>query len=293
MTAVVSTPDIVSFTSQRLRISYADWGNRDAPLLLLLHGGRDHKRSWDWTARALANDWHVVAPDLRGHGESEWVSDGDYAVMDYVYDLTALLRLLNKFPAALVGHSLGGNVVLRYAGVYPEHVTKLVAIEGLGPSPKMIAEEEAKSIDERLREWIGARRAVANRAPKRYPDIAAAETRMREANAHLSDEQVRHLTRHGVRRHEDGSVSFAFDPCLIWQRSSDLTRAEIAALWARIECPTLLAYGRESWASNPAEDGRASCFRNAEVELFDGAGHWLHHDRFEAFLAALRRFLAA
>ena len=64
-------------------------------------------------------------------------------------------------------------------------------------------------------------------------------------------------------------------------------------LWARITCPTLLVYGKESWASNPAEDGRAKHFKNAEIVTFEGAGHWVHHDKLAEFLALTRRFLAA
>jgi pimeloyl-ACP methyl ester carboxylesterase len=70
-----------------------------------------------------------------------------------------------------------------------------------------------------------------------------------------------------------------------------MTAADVEALWARIACPTLLVYGRESWASNPAEDGRARHFKNAEIVTVDGAGHWVHHDRLDEFLALMRRFL--
>jgi len=72
----ISSPTLHSFTSQRLKLSYAAWGDEAAPLLLLVHGGRDQKRSWDWVARELAKDYRVIAHDLRGHGQSEHVSDG-------------------------------------------------------------------------------------------------------------------------------------------------------------------------------------------------------------------------
>ncbi len=60
------------YFSQRLRLHYVDWGNPDAPPLVLLHGGRDHCRNWDWVAEELRKDWHIIAPDLRGHGDSDW-----------------------------------------------------------------------------------------------------------------------------------------------------------------------------------------------------------------------------
>jgi len=65
------------FFSQRLRLHYVDWGNEGAPPLLLVHGGQDHCRNWDWVAEDLRHDWHVICPDLRGHGDSAWAEDGN------------------------------------------------------------------------------------------------------------------------------------------------------------------------------------------------------------------------
>ncbi len=287
----LSQPEIRRFTSQRLSLAYADWGNHDAPLLVLVHGGRDHKRSWDWTAQALKNEFHVVALDLRGHGESDWAADGDYAPGDQVLDLAAFMRHLDKDPATFIAHSLGGFITLRYAGLYPERVKRIVAIEGLGMSPRLHAAREEKPVDERLRGWVEQKLANDSKTPKRYPDIEAAKARMREANPHLLEEQVHHLTVHGVRRHEDGSISFAYDPGVFTFPAFDLSLNELKSLWARIPCPVLLLYGQDGTASNPLEDGRASAFRNAEVRYFEKAGHWLHHDRFEMFLAAVREFI--
>ena len=73
----------------------------------------------------------------------------------------------------------------------------------------------------------------------------------------------------------------------------DIPTADIEELWSRIACPTLLVYGNESWASNPLEDGRARHFGNAKVVSFEKAGHWVHHDQLDAFLATVRAFLAA
>ena len=132
-------PAIETYISQRLRLRYLDWGNRDAPLLLLVHGGRDHARSWDWVARDLRRDWHVVAPDLRGHGDSQWAIGSSYSLIDYVLDVAQLLKVLDRFPVTILGHSLGGSISLHYTGIYPDRVSKVIAIEGLGPSPDMIA----------------------------------------------------------------------------------------------------------------------------------------------------------
>ena len=82
-----SGPASRSYFSQRLRLHYADWGNADKPPLLLIHGGRDHCRSWDWVAEHFTDDYHVIAPDLRGHGDSEWTKGSAYAFYEFVYDI--------------------------------------------------------------------------------------------------------------------------------------------------------------------------------------------------------------
>ena len=284
-------PTSHSFFSQRLRLSYVDWGNPTKPLLLLIHGGQDHCRSWDWIAQNLRSDWHIVAPDLRGHGDSAWSPDGSYGSASFVYDLSQLIRQLGERPVTIVAHSLGGNIALRYAGLYPETVRRLVAIEGLGPSPKMQEETNAIPFAQRWRQWIDDKRAAAGRLPKRYRSIAEALDRMQAANQFLTFEQAGHLTLYGVNRNEDGTWSWKFDNYLHVWPVVDITETDEHQLWAAIRCPTLLCYGADSWASNPLEDGRAKHFQNARVVEFQEAGHWLHHDQFDRFIRELENFL--
>lgn len=284
-------PTTHSFASQRLRLNYVDWGNPTAPPLVLVHGGRDHARSWDWTAEALRGDWHVVAMDHRGHGDSEWVSDGNYRAEDMVYDLAQLIHQLGRGPVSIVAHSLGGNVALRYAGIFPAMVRRIVAIEGLGPSPKRSAEMRETPYPRRVADWIDKKRKASGRSPRRYDSIEAALARMIEENAYLTPEQARHLTLHGVNRNEDGTFSWKFDPHLNVWPVEDVGDEFIHQTWAAITAPTLLLYGAESWASNPQGDGRLAHFRSARVVEFANAGHWLHHDQFDRFLDSVRDFL--
>lgn len=280
------------FTSQRLQLHYSDWGNEGAPPLILVHGGRDHSRSWDWVAERLRHDYHVIAPDLRGHGDSAWSPDGNYAMEMFVYDLAELIRQLDLNDVIIIAHSLGGNVAIRYTGLFPETVAKLVAIEGLGPSPAMLAEREAKPMADRLRSWIADKQQAARRHPRRYASFAEALARMQAENTFLHDGQAEHLTRHGLSRNEDGSYSWKFDNYLnVWPQV-DIKPDEQHDLWRAITCPTLLVYGDKSWASNPVDDRRINVFGpNARVETFKGAGHWVHHDVFEDFMARVGAFL--
>jgi pimeloyl-ACP methyl ester carboxylesterase len=291
MTDQLSGPTSQSYISQRLRLNYVDWGNADAPPLILLHGGQDHCRNWDWVAQELRRDFHIIAPDLRGHGDSAYSPSGEYSIGAYTYDLAQLIHQQKLAPVSIIAHSLGGSIALRYAGVYPETVAKLVAIEGMGPSPAMLKERASRSVKDRMRTWIEERRALAGRSPRRYASIEEAFARMQAENRHLTPEQARYLTVHGVSQNEDGTYSWKFDNYVRSWAPADLTTEETQELWGNITCPTLLIYGRESWASNPEEDGRLQYFKNARVAAFDGAGHWVHHDRLEGFLAEVRAFL--
>jgi pimeloyl-ACP methyl ester carboxylesterase len=293
MAELSTGPAACFFSAQRRRLHYADWGNPPAPPLVLLHGGRDHCRNWDWVAARLRQNWHVIAPDLRGHGDSEWAGAGGYAMSGFIADLAELVHALGLAPVSIVAHSLGGSIATRYAGAFPDQVRRLVSIEGLGPSRKMEQERAARRIDERLRTYVAEQRQLAARAPRRYATVDDAFARMCDANRHLSQEQAMHLTRHGLRQNDDGSLSWKFDNAIRADPPYDMAREDIRYLWSRVRCPTLLVYGTESWASNPAEDGRAAHFPDATVVTIEGAGHWVHHDRLEEFLAVVVPFLEA
>lgn len=290
-TTLNSGPTSRVFFSQRLRLHYVDWGNAEAPPLILLHGGRDHCRNWDWVARDLRRDYHVIAPDLRGHGDLAWSASGQYPMANYIYDLAQLIHQQNLAPVTIIAHSLGGNIALRYTGIYPEAVRRLVAIEGLGPGPRSAERGDSKSIAERMRDWIEEQRMLSGRQPRRYATVEDAYARMQAVNGHLTADQARHLTQHGANQNEDGTYSWKFDHYVRVWPPYDMTRDQIADLWGRIVCRTLLVWGRESWARDPAEDGRLAYFKNARVLPVDNAGHWVHHDQLELFLREVRHFL--
>jgi pimeloyl-ACP methyl ester carboxylesterase len=278
------------FYSQRLKLHYVDWGNPDKPLLVLIHGGRDHCRNWDWVAQALRDDYHIVAPDLRGHGDSEWARGSEYAMIEHVVDISQLLAQLDAFPVTLIGHSLGGGIVLQYTGVNPEKVAKVVAIEGLGPPPEFI-QQQPKHAHERMQRWVGQMREMAGRQPRRYNTLNEAVERMRAANTRLSQEQAYHLTLHGVNRNEDGTYTWKFDNYVRALSPYRFNLDDAQDIWERVTCPTLLFRGTESWASDPEQDGRAKAFRNAKVVNVPNAGHWVHHDQLEHFLREVKLFL--
>jgi pimeloyl-ACP methyl ester carboxylesterase len=252
---ITASPTSHSYISQRLKLHYVDWGNPQAPPLLLLHGGRDHCRSWDWVADRLRADWHVMATDLRGHGDSAWSPDGDYSMAAYVYDLAQIVHQLELTPVTIVAHSLGGNVALRYAGLYPDNVRRVVSIEGLGPSPKMLAERQQQTLQQRWQEWIRDRRAVSARSPRRYATLADALERMRSENKYLSAEQAQHLTQHAASRNEDGTWSWKFDNYVHVFPPVDIAPEQLQELWGAISCPRCFATATRAGHRIPRKTG--------------------------------------
>ncbi|MCZ0942942.1 MAG: alpha/beta hydrolase [Gammaproteobacteria bacterium] len=280
------------YFSQRLRLHYVDWGNEGAPPMLLVHGGRDHCRNWDWVAQAFRDDYHIIAPDLRGHGDSQWLLGGSYDHVDYVYDIAQLLHQRQHTPVTIISHSLGGSISLLYAGLYPETVTRLVSIEGMGPPPSIVEERINQPPAARLTSWIDDLRRIAGRIPRRYKSLEEAYERMQTENPHLTEAQARHLTIHGSNQNEDGTYSWKFDNYVRAFPPVGMPYEEQQQLHRRISCPTLLFHGQESWASNPEEDGRIDNFQNAQVASVANAGHWVHHDQLDEFLSITRAFLA-
>jgi pimeloyl-ACP methyl ester carboxylesterase len=262
--------------------------NANKPPLLLIHGGRDHARNWDWVAQELRDEYHIIAPDLRGHGDSQWAVGGAYAMIDYTLDVAQLLDALELFPITIIGHSLGGAIALQYTGVYTDRVKKVVAIEGLGPPPHLIRDVPPH---QRMEQWVTEMQSLARRHPRRYASIDEAVARMQDANPHLTEEQARHLTVHGSYRDEDGTYLWKFDNYVRAASPYLFNMHDARKLWGRVTCPTLLLRGMESWASDPEKDGRASAFQNYTFQNIDNAGHWVHHDQLDVFLKLVREFL--
>jgi pimeloyl-ACP methyl ester carboxylesterase len=275
------------YESQGLRLHYADWGNDAAPSLILIHGGRDHSRSWDEVARALQPHFHVMAPDLRGHGDSDWAKGSSYSLSDYVYDLTCLVRSASVHQTAIVGHSMGGMIGLMYAGAYPDRMSHLAVLDGVTVLPG----SPRAPIQERITEWVAQLDRIAEQKTRGYRTIAEAAERMSAHNKRLTPEQALHLASQGVKRNADGGYSWKFDEYQKARAPYRLSPDDHITLWSRITCPTLLLRGNESFLPDPETAGVLAHFRQAHLVTITGAGHWLHHDKLDEVLDVLRPFL--
>jgi pimeloyl-ACP methyl ester carboxylesterase len=283
------------FRSGTLRIHFRDWGDPTAPPLILVHGLRDHSHSFDDLARGLLDRHHVIALDLRGHGDSE--TTPYYSFGHFVLDLHNLIRALRLQKPVIIGHSLGGEVVAHYGGSFPDVPSRLVIIEGLGPPPLDLDEEVRWTIDGFAR----IDRALAGHAGLK--DLDAAYRRLRERNPRLSETKARELAVLGTRAREDGTLEWKFDAMLTTMAVNGPFHLDYSmAMWRRIAAPTLLIHGGESgefWRSKPGAvylepddlSCRLACFRTHRFVELAGAGHMVHFDRPRELVTAIREFL--
>ncbi|MCY4655895.1 MAG: alpha/beta hydrolase, partial [Gammaproteobacteria bacterium] len=249
------------YFSQRLRLHFLDWGNPTAPHVLLVHGIHDQCHAWDWTARYLSSRFHVVAPDLRGHGDSEWSKGGNYSLMDHVYDLAQLVHQQNLDPVTVISHSLGGTIASLFTGSYPKLVDRLVIVEGVGLYPRF----GNRAPDVRIKEWVRTNLSLAGRVPRRYGSLEEAANRMREQNPHLDEEQARHLTIHGTHQNEDGTYMWKFDNYTRLSSPYDITQEDMRSIWECISCPVLIINSERGYPHRIGQDDTLQHFKNVET----------------------------
>ncbi len=283
----LSAPASHIFFSQRLRLHYIDWGNRNAPPMVLVHGMQDHCRTWDDLAVHLKDRFHLVAPDLRGHGDSDWVRGSAYHYLDYIYDLHQLIHQLNFAPVTLVGHSLGGAIAALFSGAFPECVARLVVIEGIG---QWSDEQPEAAYGQKIRDWVAQTRGLSGRQPRRYRSLKEAYERMQQANPQLAAEQALHLTTHGSNQNEDGTFSWKFDNYTFNFSASGMSAAEMQHLWGRIDCPVLVVNADGGLEHRIGHGGTLQHFRDARLRVVRDAGHWTYHDKPREVLALIDEF---
>lgn len=268
-----------------------EWGEPGRPIVILQHGMRDHARSWDWVARSLAADHHVLAPDLRGHGDSDWSPDGAYALSDFVCDLAEVLQALDVAGFDLVGHSLGGHIALRLAATFPEMIRSLCVIEGIELPIVRDQRQDPVPYPQRLRSWIEARRDAQGRSPRFYLSLDSAEARMAAQHPAIDPATIAHLTTHGLIAEAGKGLRWKYDDACRLRAPDDAHGLDLDDVLEAIACPSLLAYGQASWIPLPPAT-RLERLRDHSLVTFPGASHWLHHQARDPFIGALKSFLA-
>lgn len=266
----------------RLLVHEAEPG---APTLVVLHGFLDCAASFEpFIERLSARVPHrVVAPDLRGHGGTEWIGRGGYYhFADYVADVHALLATMEE-PVALFGHSMGGSIAALVAGAFPEMLTRLVLVEGLGPIPSDTAPPD------RMRQWIDEVNARRGR-PSKPMSLEDAQQRLQRAHPRVAPEVLKRVAQASTRRVEGGYV-WAYDPLHRTRSPMSTHAADFNTFLARIACPTLLVEGAESPFAEWATDDRRNLVRQLSQAKLPDAGHMIHLERPEALARLVGEFL--
>jgi pimeloyl-ACP methyl ester carboxylesterase len=278
-----------------LRHHLLHWGQDlpGQPLLVLLHGWMDVGASFQFVVDALAEERRIVALDWRGFGLSDTSGADCYWFPDYLGDLDALLDALSPgAPVDLLGHSMGGNVAMSYAGVRPQRIRRLVNLEGFG-----MPDVAPSAAPERLSRWLDELKSPPTLRP--YATRAEVAERLMKNNPRLRADKAAWLAGHWARETEAGFVLNA-DPAHKLANPVLYRKAEVLACWQRITAPTLWVEGSEDqltrfWGSRfPREEFEARLAVVPELQraVLQDAGHMLHHDQPEALAERLSAFLA-
>ena len=285
---------------RQLHYHLTQWGQPrpQQPLLLMMHGYMDVGASYQFVVDAMSDgplgQRCVVAPDWRGFGRSEGPPVDSYWFPDYLGDLDALIDALSPdAPVDLVGHSMGGNVVMTYAGVRPQRVRRLVNLEGFG-LPDLPPAEAPK----RMATWLDELKTPHSLKP--YASLADVAARLRTNNPQLPPDKALWLAGHWSAQAEDGQFHLLADAAHKRINPVPYRAADAIATWSRITAPTLWVQGQGSrldtyWQGRYTHaEFQARLAHVADVRQvhLQDAGHMLHHDQPEALARALEAFLA-
>jgi len=288
-------------TVRGLRYHLLAWGDAslaapERPPLVLLHGWMDVAASFQFMVDAFAADRYVVAADWRGFGLTDAGGSDAYWFSDYLGDLDALLDHpdlgLAGQPIDLLGHSMGGNAVMLYAGIRPERIRRLINLEGFG-MPATVPEQAPK----RYRQWLDELKEPMQLRP--YDTLADVAARLRKTNPLLGEDKAAWLAPHWARQDDEGRWQILGDPAHKRVNPQLYRVDEVLACWKQIAAPLLWVEGDrtdvEKWWGHryPRSEfeQRLAVVAKVERHLLAPAGHMLHHDQPQALARRIETFL--
>ena len=266
------------------------------PALLLTHGWMDVGASFQFMVDHLAEDRQVIALDWRGFGGSAGLAPVDsFWFPDYLGDLDALVdQLWPDAPIDLLGHSMGGNIVMSYAGLRPSRIRRLVNLEGFG-----LPETSPREAPARLVQWLDELKAP--RTLRSYASAREVAERLFRNNPRLRPEHGAWLAREWAQPGDDGRWHVLGDPAHKRVNPVLYRRDEALACWRAITAPVLWVEGADTkvgrgWGDRyPRSDfeARLGVIGQLKRVVLDDCGHMLHLDQPEALARAVEEFLAA
>jgi pimeloyl-ACP methyl ester carboxylesterase len=277
-------------TAAGVRYHLREWGPAEAPPLLLLHGARDTSASFQFIVDALVGEWHVVAPDWRGHGQSDW-GLGSYWFSDFLSDLDVFVtNVFPDRPVPLIGHSMGGNIAGVYAGLRSSRVAQLVILDALG-NP---LDRSPVPMDETLIELLDSK--VRHSKVRSYKNLAEMTEKLLRANHRLDPARAAFLAASNAQQLPDGGFRWAWDPAFRKSWPTLHSTSEWGECWRRIEAPVLCLLSSDTRPNAATSDSgavseRASYFRNLTLRTVPDTGHNLHHDAPQFVAHAIEAFI--
>jgi pimeloyl-ACP methyl ester carboxylesterase len=275
-----------------LPIHYLEWGTPIGEPLVLVHGFLDQARSWEPLVAFLQERmdpplW-IIAPDCRGHGDSGWAGAGGYYHFpDYVFDLDCVVRALRATRFKLVGHSMGGTISFLYAGTFPQRVTRLVLIEGMGPPGMNFSDAPT-----RMEKWISEIQERGRNHFREYDSIEAGARQLQRTNVRLTNEMALELARAGMEQNAKGKWVWKFDPLHRTTAPQPFYSFQAIEFLRRIDCPVLILEGEHSHQTErPDKQARLDALRDKRVFQVKDAGHMVHQDNPETLATLLADFL--
>jgi esterase len=263
----------------RLRFRYLDWGTDGLRPILFLHGGALTAHTWDLCCLALRDEFHCIALDQRGHGDSDWAPDADYSITAQLEDIRGFADRLGLDQFVLVGQSMGAINGLAFAVGYPERLSALVMIDA-GP-------EVRRRGSSRIRDFVNG-----GAKPETLEEIIA---RALAFNPRRDPQILRRSLMHNLRPQPDGSWSWKYDHRRFQRLDRDAHLAErqrLADGLARVSCPALVVRGAESDVFHEEDAVRlARSFPDGRHVTIAEAGHTVQGDNPRELVAALRKFL--
>jgi pimeloyl-ACP methyl ester carboxylesterase len=256
-------PTSKTLTANGLSLHYLEWGEADSPPIVCVHGYTGSADAFNALARHLQDRYRVLAPDVRGHGESAWSPTGDYRYADQAGDLAAFARQLGLETFILIGTSMGGIVAMAYAAEHAQRLLGLV-INDIGP--------DAEAGTQRITQMVGSR-------PDEFATLEEATAYRRSVspiNAARSPEDQHELALGVLRERPNGRWGWKMDPAYIRQRVERGAPAR-PPLWPTLQalsCPTLVVWGEESDVLSEAQARRmVDVLPRGELVAVPGIGH--------------------
>jgi len=258
-----------SWTCRYGQLSGLSWGHADQPVIIALHGWLDNAASFARMAPFLT-EYQVIAPDLPGHGHSNWLGDGgEYAIwsgVEAVYDLIGQLSL--NHPPVILGHSMGSGVGMLLAGAFPEFCRAFIALDALGPIVT-----PASGAPSQLAQGIRQRRVRSSAVVHSYQSIDDALMARVKNNSELSTECIKPVVQRNLQRSNEG-LSWRTDPRLRDASKVRLTEEQVAAFCKQITVPSLSVRAEQGLMAAEIMRSRCAYFSNMTYRELPGHHHF-------------------